>query len=69
MSITLQTDLSLEPEFHDGSWKCVVSGISYMAATKEQLLEMVRNVHPITDHTMTEQRHHDIVFEPRKYPL
>ena len=69
MNVTLQTDEILDLELRDGSWTCTVGGISYMASSKEQLLEMVRDVHPITDHSLTEQRHHNFVFHPNKYPL
>jgi hypothetical protein len=69
MPITLQTDELLNPEFHDGFWKCAIGGISYMAPTREQLLKMVQTIYPITDHTLMEQWHRDLVFEPGKYSI
>jgi len=66
---TLQQGDTLNVFFFDNLWKCLVFGVMYQASTKAQLLQMIQNVYPITDHTNINQYYYDIVFNPQAYPL
>jgi hypothetical protein len=47
-----------------------IDGISYMAETRERLLAMVGQIHPLVDHMeQSDTRFRNLVFYPEQYPL